>query len=554
MGELRRLPCSTRSAQGVEAGKQAIRDQEAHLGEHVNGWQVTLDMGRYGTRYAYRAAWTFFGVGGNLIEDACYPLATTDGNGEPLDSAHRYTLHFDHDALPPVNAFWSLTMYDPESYLVANAIDRYALGDRSGLSYDDDGSLTLYIQREQPDAATEANWLPTPSEGALQGRAQALLAQARGRPGHVAAATDRTRRLRLGGVGAGLSLSPEAVAYIGGDPKRSVSRRLICLGDLPEGLRTAHIASPLLAGRAADLCDSQACQGHSAAPAGECRLARVAALAQCSLRRVASVGGRELVVYSTSGRGRRRRDWSRVRSTPASASTRGQRLALAQERAQDMLGRDLRRLGRLCLLKHSAADAVCVRGEGQDLRRKHVIAAGADNRRDPFTDLGAVDGRTAEMFGCVRAFEPQQTKEQMLGADVSVAQPQRFLFGTRERLLGADPGHRRHRAQSAKGGSRLRRASAVRLPGVLSGIRIATRGVCRPGDVRDKPKPPRDRPSRCCLPLARALRPAPVESCLARRAVPVTGHLSEHGAIHAAAPAGPLAIATRAAVVQQRGP
>ena len=153
---------------GVEAGKQAIRAQEAHLGDHVNGWQVTLDMGRYGTRYAYRAAWTFFGVGGNLIEDACYPLATTDGDGQRLDSSHRYTVHFTKDQLPPVNAFWSLTMYDPESYLVANAASRYALGDRSGLSYDDDGSLTLYLQRDQPDAAPEPNWLPTPSEGAFK--------------------------------------------------------------------------------------------------------------------------------------------------------------------------------------------------------------------------------------------------------------------------------------------------------------------------------------------------------------------------------------------------
>ena len=150
---------------GVEAGKAAIREQEAHLGEHINGWQIALDLGRYGTKYAYRAAWTFFGVGGNLIEDACYPLATTDGNGEPLDSEHRYTLHFDQEQLPPVNAFWSLTMYDAESYLVPNPINRYTLGDRSGLTYDDDGSLTLYIQRDTPDASNEANWLPAPAEG-----------------------------------------------------------------------------------------------------------------------------------------------------------------------------------------------------------------------------------------------------------------------------------------------------------------------------------------------------------------------------------------------------
>ena len=148
---------------GVKTGQQDIHAQEAHLGDHVNGWQITLDMGRYGTRYAYRAAWTFFGVGGNLIEDACYPLAATDGDGEPLASAHRYTLHFERDQLPPVNAFWSLTMYDPESYLVPNAIDRYALGDRSGLTYDDDGSLTLSIQRDPPDAHRPTGCQPPPT-------------------------------------------------------------------------------------------------------------------------------------------------------------------------------------------------------------------------------------------------------------------------------------------------------------------------------------------------------------------------------------------------------
>ena len=155
-------------AAGVKAGQQAIHDQEAHLGESVNGWQITLDMGRYGTRYVYRAAWTFFGVGGNLIEDACYPLAKTDGAGRPLDSSHRYRLHFDQAQLPPVNAFWSLTMYDPESYLVPNAIDRFAVGDRSGLTYADDGSLTLHIQAERPDPAQEANWLPAPQQGAFK--------------------------------------------------------------------------------------------------------------------------------------------------------------------------------------------------------------------------------------------------------------------------------------------------------------------------------------------------------------------------------------------------
>ena len=72
-------------------------------------------------------------MGGNLIEDACYPFAVVDGNGELLDSSQRYQLRFAPQELPPVNAFWSLTMYDNESYLVPNAIDRYALGTAAAL-------------------------------------------------------------------------------------------------------------------------------------------------------------------------------------------------------------------------------------------------------------------------------------------------------------------------------------------------------------------------------------------------------------------------------------
>ncbi len=151
-------------------------------------------MGRYGTRYAYRAAWTFFGVGGNLIEDACYPITKTDGTGGPLDSWHRYTLHFDKRQLPPVNAFWSLTMYDPDTYIVPNAINRYAVGDRSGLTYADDGSLTLYIQADRPTAAQEANWLPAPQKGAFK-VALRLYSPKPEVAGEPAAAADRARRL-----------------------------------------------------------------------------------------------------------------------------------------------------------------------------------------------------------------------------------------------------------------------------------------------------------------------------------------------------------------------
>ena len=70
------------------------------------------DLGRYGTKYTYRAAWTFFGVGGNLVEDAIYPLALVDSDGNKFEGANKYELHFTKDEIPPVDAFWSITMYD----------------------------------------------------------------------------------------------------------------------------------------------------------------------------------------------------------------------------------------------------------------------------------------------------------------------------------------------------------------------------------------------------------------------------------------------------------
>jgi hypothetical protein len=149
--------------EGVAQGQKLMR--ETARGKNVNGWEITLDMGRYGTNYPYRASWTFFGVGGNLPEDAIYPAAKTDGDGKPLDGANKYELRFAKNETPPADAFWSLTMYDADSYLVANPINRYALGDRSGMKFGDDGSLTIYIQAEPPAADRQANWLPAPKQG-----------------------------------------------------------------------------------------------------------------------------------------------------------------------------------------------------------------------------------------------------------------------------------------------------------------------------------------------------------------------------------------------------
>jgi len=151
--------------EGVAQGKSALAAEMKSLGKMVNYWGLTYDMGRYGTRYAYRAAWTFVGIGGNVIEDAFYPLALNDADGKPLSGEHKYTLTFKKDAWPPADAFWSMTLYDIEGYLVDNPLDRYAIGDRSGMTPNPDGSLTIYIQSESPGKDKEANWLPAPKVG-----------------------------------------------------------------------------------------------------------------------------------------------------------------------------------------------------------------------------------------------------------------------------------------------------------------------------------------------------------------------------------------------------
>ena len=157
---------ATRKAidEGIAAAQQQVRDQESKMGEMVNGWQIARDLGRYGTKYPYRAAWTFFGVGGNLVEDAVYPLTVVDSDWQKLSGTNKYELRFAKGQTPPVDAFWSLTLYDKDSYLVDNTLNRYALGDRSDCKLGDDGSLTIYLQAESPGKDKESNWLPTPKD------------------------------------------------------------------------------------------------------------------------------------------------------------------------------------------------------------------------------------------------------------------------------------------------------------------------------------------------------------------------------------------------------
>lgn len=157
--------------QGVltEAGPIAskrIRARFLKMGVASAGWRTNLTaIGTYGADYLSRAVIAYVGLGSNTIEDAVYPTAVTDTDGKPFVSDNRYMLHFNKDQVPPVRAFWSLTMYNERHLLAANPIDRYAIGDRDKLAFNPDGSLDLYIQRESPGQDKASNWLPTPASG-----------------------------------------------------------------------------------------------------------------------------------------------------------------------------------------------------------------------------------------------------------------------------------------------------------------------------------------------------------------------------------------------------
>ena len=136
---------------------------DPETGEPVAGWRIPpMDLGRYGIQYGARAVVALVGLGANLPEDAVYPSAYVDDEGKPLSGANRYVLRFEPGAEPPVDAFWSVTLYDPQSFFVANPIGRQALSSWMPFHRGADGSLELLIQHASPGARQEANWLPAP--------------------------------------------------------------------------------------------------------------------------------------------------------------------------------------------------------------------------------------------------------------------------------------------------------------------------------------------------------------------------------------------------------
>jgi len=158
--------------EAIEAGMADAWAEQAALKKRIDARELTSgDL--FGTRedlknnYAYRMAGAIIGIYANSKAEAMYPAYTVDAGGQALDAAtYRYTLRFEPGRLPPVNAFWSLTMYElPSSLLTANQLNRYLLNSPMlpAMKSDADGGLTLYIQHESPDTDKEANWLPAPN-------------------------------------------------------------------------------------------------------------------------------------------------------------------------------------------------------------------------------------------------------------------------------------------------------------------------------------------------------------------------------------------------------
>ena len=131
----------------------------------VRGWSTPPSMlGNYGTYYNTRAVVAMVGLGANLPADATYPNTRVDAAGQALNGRHRYRLHFNAGELPPVNAFWSVTAYGADDFLIDNPLHRHALGDRDSLVFNPDGSLDLHVQAEPPDGNRKNNWLPVKAD------------------------------------------------------------------------------------------------------------------------------------------------------------------------------------------------------------------------------------------------------------------------------------------------------------------------------------------------------------------------------------------------------
>ncbi len=150
---------------GIEDGLTAIAAKTRALGAVENGWSTSYAGSRFGSDYLLRAAVAMDQIYVLDKNEALYPVAHLDGAGQPLDGRKPYTICFRKQDLPPVDAFWSMTLYYAKGFLVPNAIGRYSIGDRTpGLVYGRDGSLRLLVSDADPGAGRRSSWLPAPPD------------------------------------------------------------------------------------------------------------------------------------------------------------------------------------------------------------------------------------------------------------------------------------------------------------------------------------------------------------------------------------------------------
>ena len=158
-----RLSEVTKAAQGKIMGwfKEGVAAGDS---VDANGWVFTTKTGIYGTDYVQRALVAAIGLGANRPQDAVYPTSEVDADGKTYSGANKYVMHFEKGQMPPVDGFWSLTMYNGEYFFVDNPLNRYTLSSRNKFVPNADGSVDLYIQNESPGKGREANWLPAPKD------------------------------------------------------------------------------------------------------------------------------------------------------------------------------------------------------------------------------------------------------------------------------------------------------------------------------------------------------------------------------------------------------
>jgi len=162
----------TAMVEGMKSGEVKVEQAIAGTGKNINGWTLGGlaggDSAYFHGDWLKRAALAKAGIYANDPVEATYPLTRMDAAGETLDcSKHNYTLTFPAGQLPPVNAFWSVTMYDGKTQLlIKNPINRYLINSPMlpNMKKNGDGSLTLYIQKDSPGADKESNWLPAPND------------------------------------------------------------------------------------------------------------------------------------------------------------------------------------------------------------------------------------------------------------------------------------------------------------------------------------------------------------------------------------------------------